>query len=43
MHYHCFCISPHHRHSTAIAQNTNTKKPPEGGFTTLLIALILFL
>ncbi|EQB5018840.1 hypothetical protein ACYLZ3_004713, partial [Escherichia coli] len=43
VHYHCFCISPHHRHSTAIAQNTNTKKPPEGGFTTLLIALILFL
>ena len=24
VHYHCFCISPHHRHSTAIAQNTNT-------------------
>ncbi|HHF8884267.1 TPA: hypothetical protein ACPTYI_004502, partial [Escherichia coli] len=43
VHYHCFCISPHHRHFTAIAQNTNTKKPPEGGFTTLLIALILFL
>lgn len=26
VHYHCFCISPHHRHSTAIAQNTNNKK-----------------